>query len=549
MSDDDITLVPVRKDPPAGKGDDITLVPKGGTKARPAKPGSAWLETAKNVGSSIVRPFAQAGIAAATFIPDIATSLSNAIASKVPMGDWEGGSSEQPDELPSSYFERQLDKVTRQPTGTVGKFAEGVSATLLTGGRAAGKLGAEAVEAGAKAVARRLAGHVEEGGMTRITSRAAEEAHNAGYVMSPSYIGKTTSKAVQAAAGGDKVGLLNSAKNQAVSDRLAKTSISLAPDQELDDMNYEKLEDEAYGAYEELGKMGDLPADGKFDSAVKAAGGRFAKLPKAFGGKSRYAAVRKEIRTYLGKGGKKPASGELSPLDQAMKEEQEEKAKQVLRGKLTAQQAIDEVRALRASARANFRAALNSPERAALAQTQRNIADALDARLKRRAEQLADKGVVPQDVYSKYEAARQQLAKIAVVRDATGPGGHIMASELVKAKRAGIKLTDGLATIANTAENFPQDMKSLSKRGEEGVFSPLDFLLGGTGVIYHHPFGAGLAVARPVARGVLGTRAAQSVMLKGAPRIKAVTRRVLRGSLVRGSEAVQEDLNDEDQDE
>jgi hypothetical protein len=492
-------------------------------------------ENALGLAKETARVGAKSAIYAATFVPDIATSLVNAVSNKAEKTF--GLAHGQEAVMPSSYMVGQLDKVLPAPASKTGKQGEELAATVLSGTKGVGKLGgrvAEDITEAAVKSAGKLVGHAVDAGLTRITTAAAEQAHNAGYAISPSYVGGKISKAIQQAAGGGKVDAVLSEQNQRVTDRLAKTSLGLHPDSTLDEYTLNLLKKENYAKYNKLAGIGELPVDQLYTANLTAAGGRFTERAAGFGGGSRYASVGAEKAHYLA------ASG----------------------NKVTAQEAIDEVRALRENAKGNLK--VYDPEKNALGQLQRQIADAIDARLQRRAAALAQPGsaqaagksvqgaqgavqgasqasILPQNVYEEYKAARQNLAKIHTVEDSLGPDGKVVASALAHAQEAGVKLDGGLKTIADTATHFSRSMKYAGKTGEQGVWSPLDFLVGGAGVISHNPKAALLSVARPVARAALGTRTAQRVIVKGAPRSRAAAGVATRGAFTRGSEAAQED--------
>lgn len=565
-------FVPDPTPAPADTAPKVGFVPDPGQNKQPQGPKlDPWA-------SSAVRPAANAVVNAATFIPDFATSLVNVIANA---GEKTLGVKHGEDApMPSTYFHGVVDKYTTAPTTAGGKVAEGVSETLMTGGKSLGKLMGQApalLSKGAKAV-----GHMVDNGLTKVTTAAAEQAHNSGIVLSPSYIGGKVAKTVQAAAGGaGKVDAVISEQNIPRLDSLAKTSVGLHPEMELSDLNMDKLRKENYAKYDTLGGTGQMAADPVYEAAVASAGGRFAQRSSGFGGGYRYESVASEKANYI--------ASRNNPV--------------------TAQEAIDEVRALRATARANLK--VYDPEKNALGATQRQIADAIDSRLDRHAQAVAKanakvaaqgaKGAVKPgtqvtkpgtilpgapgaagaagaaegaagavgsnasassdamtqaralftpDAYKEYVMARENLAKIATVEDALDPAGHIIAPALARAWDGGdgVKLTGGLKIIAETAYHFPNSVKSLARTGNQGIWSPLDFLVGGTGLIAHNPKAAALAIARPVARAALTTKVAQREMLGKRTVTGTVVKAGVRGAGIRGSEALQED-NKKDDDE
>lgn len=526
---------------PAPQPDASTPEPKGfvpdkGSALSSKAQSIPFKENALGLAKETARVGAKSAIYAAALVPDIATSLVNAVSNKAEktFGLQHGEEAV----MPSTYMVGQLDKVLPPPSSKTGKQGEELVSTVLSGTKGVGKLGgrvAEDITGAAVRGAGKLVGHVAESGLTRVTTAAAEQAHNAGYAISPSYVGGKVSKAIQQAAGGGKVDAVLSEKNQVITDRLAKTSLGLHPDEQLDEYTLNLLKKENYAKYDKLAAIGELPVDQMYTANLTAAGGRFAERSAGFGGGSRYASVAAEKAHYLS------ASG----------------------NKVTAQEAIDEVRALRQNARGNLK--VYDPEKNALGQVQRQIADAIDSRLQRRAATLAQPGsakavvapgapqaakqasILPPDVYEEYKAARQNLAKIHTVEDSLGPDGKVVAAALAHAQEAGVKLDGGLKTIADTATHFKRSMQYAGKTGEQGVWSPLDFLVGGAGVITHNPKAALLSVARPVARAALGSRTAQGIILHGAPRARAAGRIATKGAATRGIESSLEDKKDDDE--
>jgi hypothetical protein len=537
-------------------------------KGQPKQPDQKKLGAWSSAG---IRPIVGGAIDTVSFVPDFAVSLVNTIANAGEKAVGHKPTQAEQVPMPSSYFHGQLDKYTTAPTTTSGKVAEGVSETLAAGGKSLGTLMGQAPRLIGKAA--KAVGHAVENGLTKVTTAAAEQAHNAGIKLSPSYVGGSVAKGVQAAAGGaGKVDAVISEQNVSRLDELAKTSVGLHPETELSDLNFNKLRKENYAKYDTLGGTGQMAADPLYEAAVSAAGGRFAQRSSGFGGGYRYESVAAEKANYT--------ASRNNPV--------------------TAQEAIDEVRALRATSRANLKT--YDPEKNALGATQRQIADAIDARLDRHAQAVAKTnakaaaqgpvrpgtamtkpgtilpraaqgatqgaaGVVGSgasassdamtqaralftpDAYKAYVMARENLAKIATVEDALDPAGHIIAPALARAWDGGdgVKLTGGLKVIAETATHFPNSVKSLAKTGGQGIWSPLDFLVGGTGLIAHNPKAAAIAIARPIARAALTTKTVQREMLGKRTAIGSVSKAAVRGAGIRGSEALQEDKKKDDE--
>jgi hypothetical protein len=406
----------------------------------------------------VLRPLAKGVIGAISFVPDLAVSAANLL----PENSFWG----KRDETPSSYFNRQLDKALPPPPTAAGRAAE-EAASMLVGGVAGGVKQVE--KAGAQ---------IADKALTRVTTKAAEDAHVSGYKLPPSYIGGPVRKTVQSMVGGPKVEKEFSKVNEAVTDRLAKVALGLSPEHELTADTFKALKAEAYKPYEAVRKVGVVPteASGEYLRDVQAAGGRFANKADVYE-KSEFPEVDELIKTYSKEGAD---SGNM----------------------------LDRIRVLRDKARYNL--SKYDPVNNATGYTQRAIANAMENRIERYAAEKGDKTLVTQ-----LRAARQQLAKISSVEDSIGAGGHVRASDLAKLQDKGVPLTDSLKVIATTAKNFPKAVQDTAKQGESGAWSAVDYLLGGTGIAYGHPSAVLTAVARPVVRATLRSKGAQKAMISG----------------------------------
>jgi len=504
------------------------VVPDGDLPSAPTeKPGRSVMDIVKGTGrdlanpSNVIRPLARGAIGAVTFIPDIATTGANLIGGAI---DKAAGIKEPDIEMPSSFWNRQLDKALPPPESKLGRAAETVSSAIVTGG-----LGGLA--AGERAAAGAITKAVEQP-VSRVTTKAAEDAYVSGYKLPPSYIGGTVRKTVQTIAGGPKVEKEFSKENEAVTDRLAKLALGVHPNEDLTEGVLDRIKNEAYQPYEQVRKLGTMPADPLFDQAAKNAGGRFAQRSTSYGAGYRYASVGTEKEPYLNT--KEVDAGET----------------------------LDEIRALRFAAKSNLKQ--YNPEANALGLTQRELANALEERIHRFALTTKNPGLVKQ-----LQAAREQLAKISNVEDAIGAGGHVDALDFARMLDKGVPLSDSLKTIAVTAKNFPKAVQNVAAQGETGVWSAVDYLLGGSGLLSGHPAISSLAIMRPVSRWALRTEGAQKSMIEGlrkpsaGPIKKAVTGATraasktttkavgaaARGGAILGSEALAEDRQKESENE
>ena len=429
--------------------------------------------------SGVARPLLKGANYIINFIPDLATDAVNQIPESV-LGP--------KTQRPSQTWDNIIDKYTTKPSSPMAKTAEFVDTALVSGSR------------GAASLAMAVPGLLRQGSkwvMGRITSKAAENAISAGYKLPPSYIGGGVSKTVQTMAGGPKVEKTMSAFNEEVSDRLAQTELGLHPEfpgNELSDTTFEALKTEAYQPYQELRRMGAVAHDQQFFADLKAAGGRFANRT-GYGTGARFASVDAEKLPYMS----------VDTVD--------------------ASSMVDEVRQLRKLSRQNLKQ--YNPEANALGYTQREIANAIENQLSRSVKDPA--------LLDRMRAARVQLSKISAVEDSMGAGGHINAQDLKKLMDSGVPLSGNLKTIAETASNFSKAVQPISKSGETGIWSAVDYLLGGTGIVEGQLGITGLSFARPISRWALGTKPVQRSKLKGLQKTGPSTSSEILSTTARGA--------------
>lgn len=427
--------------------------------------------------------------------------------------------------LPSSYLNKRLDEQLTPPPTKAGAISEDVSGAMMGGGAS----GAVTLGRAALPLVKRGVAAAAEAArpLTRVATRAAEEAHVAGYKLPPSYVGGPVRKSVQEMSGGAKVDKEFAKENAPTSDNLAKLSLGLHPSEELSETTFQTLKDEAYKPYERLRELGDVPADGQFIKDVMGSGGRFAERGESFGG-SRFPEINAEKQPYY-------------------------------QEKFNASHALDEIRMLRKISRDNLKQ--YNPTANALGMTQREIANAIENRIERHATEIGKA-----DLVQEMRDARTQLSKIAAVEDAMGTGGHVRAADFARMLDKGMPLTDSLRTIAETAQHFPRAVQELT-HGEQGAFSAVDYLLGGSGILSGNPAVAVPVLARPISRWALRTEAAQKAMISGlgktpsksgqaASKIAGEAGKTLkfgaksagRGGVVLGSEEIADQMEGQDPD-
>lgn len=507
------TLEPPSKisgaDPPPPPGTTLAK-PEGAPPAQPSGP--------YDIPTQVTRAAGKAVIGVVDFIPDMLTYAYNAS----PLV-----SAKEKLTLPSSYANKWLDSQLTPPPTQGAAISEDISGAMMGGGAAGavslGRAAIPLVKRGVQGAAEALGAK----GLTRVTTRAAEEAHVAGYSLPPSYVGGPVRTSLQEVSGGPKLDKEFAKTNAEISDNLAKLSLGLHPSEELSEATFATLKDEAYKPYEKVRELGELPADGQYIKDVMGAGGRFADRGESFGG-SRFPEIAAEKQPYY-------------------------------QEKFDASHALDEIRMLRKLSRDNLKQ--YNPTANALGMTQREIANAIENRIERHATEI---GKV--DLVQELRDARTQLAKIAAVEDSIGTGGHVRAADFARMLDKGMPLTDSLRTIAETAQHFPRAVQELT-HGDTGAFSAVDYLLGGSGILSGNPAVAVPVLARPISRWALKTENAQKAMIsdlrKKPSRAREEAMRVAReagktvtagakagarGGAILGSEELAEQMQGDDPD-
>lgn len=317
----------------------------------------------------------------------------------------------------------------------------------------------------------------------------ALEAHQAGYVLPPSMASETPGGLANGLAGWSgkiKTAQAASEANQEVTNALAAKSLGIDPEQGITEAALRNVRAEAGKAYTAIPKA--LPVvtqDADFVDAIGQINDKTASLSQAFPNITKNS----EIEDLV---------GDLTNAQQFKTED-----------------GISLVRQLRKDATANFRAAAD-PKKLALAQAQRDAADAVDDLIERNLAQTGQDGLV-----ADYRAARQTIAKSYDLQSATNlVSGNVNAQRLATLMGRGRPLTGELQTIAKAASAFPKAMQPLDRIGGVEPLSTLD-LAGAAVTAAHGNYGvaAGL-LGKPLARAaVLGPRMQESIMTRavGAP--------------------------------
>lgn len=310
--------------------------------------------------------------------------------------------------------------------------------------------------------------------------QAVQAAQDVGYVIPPTQAKPTLgNRLIEGAAGKITTAQNASARNQEVTNRLAKAAIGA---QELTPEGLAAVRANANKAYDALGSAGAFQADDAFRSAMEKVGAAGKQLKADFP-----EVVNKDVEALV-----ESFAG---------------------KGQFDAQSAIEAIKRLRSSANANRIA--QDPEKVALGKVQGKISNALEDLIDRN---LASSG--RQDLLESYRAARQTLAKTYDVEKALNPAtGNVDAKKLGNALKKG-RLTGELKQIGEFASSFPKAAQSVESMGSLPQLSPLDWATaGGISAATGSPLGALGLVARPAARAAALSPVVQNRLASGAGRI------------------------------
>jgi hypothetical protein len=403
-------------------------------------------------------------------------------------------------EMPTAALDREMSALvgpTKTKTGKVAEFLAGIGPT------------AKGVESAERALFSMTSAQAAQRAISGLpmpeAERLARQAVDSGYKIPPSELPNApVGRAVQSAAGKARAEEEMSAHNWKRTQELARNEFHLPEGTEFTDATFDKLEQPGYDTYEELRAINKgqpfnvtltyLKAVGRAGEEGGAAAHDFPGAPD-----SRVLALRGQYG----------------------------------QGQFTAPGAVAKIKELRNTWRQLSRSL--KPEDKSFAQANKDIADALENELGEAAQRGGNPGLL-----SEFQNARQYLARVFAVRDATGIDGQVSARAL-----AGMlpktKLTGNLKIIAESAAQHPKAFQDVQKKGRMGPYTVHDAwaLMAGAGsaVFGAHahamsPTGAAVvgaaagSAARPIARAALGTQAAQKFMTR--PSSKKIVNKFVR---------------------
>ena len=313
-------------------------------------------------------------------------------------------------------------------------------------------------------------------GMTKAVeaSPMVDVARKAGYVLKPSEAGGKVGKVAEGMSGSPKLSVDASIKNQRVTDRLAAEDIGIPKGKKPTKAAIDEAKKPHNAVYKEMGELGDMETDAQY-------------------------------KADLAKIGRNPGtsfSKAVNPDLEKMRDTYDEP-------RFDAKDAVLKVRELRAKGNKNIKAP-NAPEQNELGYAQRQIADAIEGQMERRAAQLGKS-----DLVQRFKSARQSLAKIHVVEAAIkGNTAEVSAPAIAAQLNRGAPLTGNLKTIADVANEFGEVTRpgrTLKNKVPVTVLEGLPALGGAALTAASHPH-----IGVPLMAGVAGRPLTRRALLSQA---------------------------------
>lgn len=305
---------------------------------------------------------------------------------------------------------------------------------------------------------------------------AAQRANEVGYVVPPADVSPgLLAESLGGIGGKIKLQQTASARNQSLSDKLARRSVGLGEDAELSVDTLEGIRRNAAAAYEPVAASGIVTPGRAYASALDRALAPFTSQAKSFPG-TREPQVVADL--------------------QALRSPQ-----------FDAGDAMTMIRSMRESADRAYRAGENMAGKA-YRQGASALEDALEGHLKQMGQPAAE-------VLLGFRNARQLIAKTYSVQSALGPNGSINALKLGSALSKGRPLSGDLRTIAEFGQAFPRSAQMLKE--PPGSTSVLDWAtaMGSTAASGNPAYMLSLG-ARPLARRLMLSDRVQRNAVKNA---------------------------------
>lgn len=309
---------------------------------------------------------------------------------------------------------------------------------------------------------------------------AAGMAKDAGYVIPPADVNSSgLFEALNGLSGKIKTAQEASAKNQPVTNALAKKALGIADDAPLNADALLGIRSTAGDAYKKIQGIGEVKTDASYTKALDSIASKYQGAARSFPG---------------------AAKDEITPMVTALKQE-----------KFDAGDAIDMLKVLRESADKAYRAGDTGMGKAS-----KEAAKAIEDQLERHLTATGDKAAL-----EAFRKARKDIAKTYSVQKAlNAETGDVNAQALAKELAKGKPLSDELLTIAKAGQAFPKATQALKEAPK--TFSPLDFF-GATmtgAASGGNPLSLAMLAARPTARAALLSKPMQNMMMRELPQAR-----------------------------
>lgn len=355
------------------------------------------------------------------------------------------------------------------------------NAALGTAGGAGGQWLANKVPGALKAIVDKVS---NPQGAQAQKFAAAQAASKEGYVIPPADLQPgVLSEAVSAFAGKVKTAQQASAKNQAVTDKLARKAIGLNEGDELTLNVLNSIRnDAATKGYAPVAGSGTVKADAQLFKALDDIAATQQSAARSFPGLTK---------------------NEVPDLIATLKQPTFE-----------ASDAVAAIRLLRSEADKAYLAGDKT-----LGKANRSAAEAMESMLERHLTAIGQP-----DALKAFQEARKLIAKTYTVQKGLNDQtGSVAAQRLARDLAKGKPLADELRTIAETATAFPQATQALKEAPK--ALSPLDMAVAAGGVGTGNPMMAAW-LGRPIARNMMlsGPVQARAIQPGGAPLTQATQR-------------------------
>lgn len=303
---------------------------------------------------------------------------------------------------------------------------------------------------------------------------AVQAATEAGYRLPPTEIKPgVLNSALEGLSGKIKTSQAASAKNQEITNTLAKQALGLPEDVVLSPEILGAIRQKAGQSYEAIKGFGNITADNAYNKALDGLVATYQGAARDFPG------LTKPEVTNLVDSLRQPSFGSDS--------------------------AIDAIRVLRETADAAFRRGDTGVAKASKGAAQA-MEDLIDRNLQ---------GAGQPELLNAYRQARQTIAKTYDVGRALNPAtGDVSAPTLAALANKGKPLSGELRTIASTAQAFPKATQALKQN--YNPVSPLDYAVAGASALHSGRISDLLSLGvRPTVRSVILSRPYQAVTAHG----------------------------------